>query len=92
MTPPTARAVFWKRVRRLTLALVGVWLAVTLIGPWFARDLSGFSVGGFPLSYWMASQGALLLFLLIIVVYVVVMERLERRLLAEETDADGGHG
>ena len=31
---------FWLQTRRLTGALLGVWLAVNLLVPWFARDLN----------------------------------------------------
>ena len=77
-----ARQHFWQRTLRLTLGLLGCWLAVNLLVPWFARDLQGWRGFGFPIGYWLAAQGALLAYLLIIVVYVVVMDRLEDRYLA----------
>ena len=70
---------YWRRVLRITGALLAAWLLVTLVGPWFARDLAALSVFGFPLSFWVASQGALLLYVAIIVAYALLMERLERR-------------
>jgi putative solute:sodium symporter small subunit len=69
---------YWSRLRRLTGALLLLWLLVTLIAPWFARDLSAYRVFGFPLSFWLASQGTLLLYLVIVVAYVVLSERLDR--------------
>ena len=76
----------------LTLGLLTAWLVVTLLGPWFARDLSAWRIGGYPLGYWIASQGALVLYLLIVVVYVLVMDRLERRLLDAEDAGDEAQG
>ncbi len=73
----SARSVFWARTKALTGALLAVWLAVNLLVPWFARDLNAFHAFGFPLGYWLAAEGALLVYLLIIVVYVVAMDRLE---------------
>ena len=73
------RAQYWRRVLRLTGALLCVWGLVTLAAPWFARDLPELSVGDFPLSFWVASQGALLLYIFIIVVYALVMDRLDER-------------
>lgn len=70
---------YWPRVRHITGALLLVWLLVTILGPWFARDLAKLHWFGFPLSFWVASQGALLVYLAIIIVYAVLMERLERR-------------
>ena len=85
---PAARSKFWQQTRRLTLGLLGVWLAVNLLVPWFARDLNALQVWGFPLGYWVAAKGALLVYLLIIVVYVVAMDRLEARFLDNQPERD----
>jgi len=74
---------FWLKTRRWTLGLLAAWLLVNLCVPWFARDLDRFSFLGFPLGYWLAAEGALLVYLLLIAIYVVVMDRLEAALLAQ---------
>lgn len=78
------RSSFWRATQRLTLGLLALWLLVTLSAAWFARDLHGLRVFGFPLGYWFAAEGALLLYLAIIVVYAVAMDRLEARLMDAE--------
>ena len=80
MSGTVTRASFWRKTQRITLALLAAWLLVTLSAPWFARDLHDFHVFGFPLGYWFAAEGALLLYLAIIIIYVVVMDRLEAQL------------
>jgi putative solute:sodium symporter small subunit len=85
-----ARHTFWKSTLRLTAGLLVAWLLVNLLVPWFARDLHELQGFGFPLGYWLAAEGALLLYLLIIVCYVGLMDRLEARYLertAGEVDA-----
>lgn len=82
-----SRQQFWRRARRWTLGLLGLWLAVNLAVPWFARDLNRWQVFGFPAGYWLAAEGALLIYLLIIVAYVLVMDRLEAALLRGEAGA-----
>ena len=84
-----ARSVFWSRTKRLTGALLVVWLCVNLLVPWFARDLDAVQAYGFPLGYWLAAEGSLLVYLLIIAVYVVAMDRLEASCLADEEAAAG---
>ncbi len=79
----TAEARLWSGTRRLTLALLLLWLMVSVVGPWFARDLNVLHVFGFPAGYWVAAQGALLAFLVITVLCVWGMERLEARYRAE---------
>ncbi len=71
---------YWARLRGLTALLLCIWLAVTLLVPWFARDLNAWHVAGMPLGLWMASQGAITLYLGLILVYALVSDWLERRL------------
>ena len=83
----------WRRVQRLSGGLLLVWLLVTLVGPWFARDLAGWRVFGFPLSFWVASQGALLIYLVIIGVYALAMDRLDAVYQQELGDSEAApHG
>ncbi len=86
-TPAARQRKFWAATKRLTLWLLLVWLLVNLAVPWFARDLHAVLGFGFPLGFWLAAQGALLIYLVIIVVYVVAMNRLEA-LYQHEADAE----
>jgi putative solute:sodium symporter small subunit len=63
------------RVLALKAALLAVWATISFVCCFFARDLS-FMLGGWPFSYWMAAQGAVLGFIAIVVVYATVMRRL----------------
>lgn len=70
----------WRRNVRLMTALLAVWAAVGLgCGVLFAEPLNRFSLGGFPLGFWFAQQGSILVFVLLILVYAALMERLDRR-------------
>jgi putative solute:sodium symporter small subunit len=75
----TPRQRLWKATSWLTGLALLAWLLVSLLGPWFARDLNAWQVVGFPLGFWVAGQGALVIYLLIIVAYTVRMEQLEAR-------------
>lgn len=71
-----------KRQNRLRLALLTVWL-LTSFGPsFFARNLA-IEINGWPLYFWMAAQGSLLIFMAIVVIYAWLMNRWE----AEEITA-----
>ena len=65
---------YWRATRRLTLVLLGGWTVLSFGLTWFARDLS-FSFFGWPFSFWVASQGALMGYLLIVVLYAWQMAR-----------------
>ena len=88
----TAAEAFWRRCRRLTLALAALWVALNVGGPWIARDLYGLLGSGFPFGFWFMAQGSLLLYLLLIIVLVVASERMERqfiRSLRQESPTGG---
>jgi putative solute:sodium symporter small subunit len=75
----------WTLTKRMTGALLALWLVMSLVGPWFARDLDRLTGQGRSFGFWVAAEGALLIYLAIVVVYVIAMDRIERRYL----DADG---
>lgn len=82
-------AVYWRRTKRLTLSLLGIWFLVTFVAIFFARQLDRVTLFGWPLSFYMAAQGVMLLYLLIVVIYAVLMRRAERQLQTENEPANG---
>lgn len=66
-------------VRHLWLkgVLLTVWAMASFGVCYFARDLL-FSVGNWPVGFWMASQGAVFVFLAVVVVYAMAMSHFER--------------
>ena len=78
-----ARA-YWRTNLRILGILLTVW-AVAGFGlgivavPW----LNAFHVGGFPLGFWFAQQGAIVVFVVLILVYAVWMDRVEKRFRAD---------
>lgn len=87
-----ARRVFWLRTRRLTLALLAVWVLANFGVCWFARDIDGCRGAGSQTAFWLAAQGALLAYLAIVVVYALAMERLEVGYLEVEPPGSGTPG
>ena len=74
-----ARVAHWRRTRKLTAALLLLWFATTFCTGFFARELAGMSVAGWPLSFYMAAQGASLLYLAILGAYALAMNRIDQR-------------
>ena len=68
--------VFIHKKRILTTVLLLIWLVVSFGPSFFARDLS-VMIGGWPLYFWMAAQGSILMFISIVVVYAWLMNRWE---------------
>jgi len=67
---------YWSRTLRITGVLLAIWFVVTFVVAYFARDLA-FTFFGWPFSFWVASQGALIVYVLIIGYYAWRMNRLD---------------
>jgi len=89
MDDPEALEKHDPRVLRLKGGLLAVWVVVTFVFGYFARDLQ-FMIGVWPFDYWMAAQGAVLVFIVILVVYAACMKRLAPQD-SVETDAGEHH-
>jgi putative solute:sodium symporter small subunit len=84
MLPPASSSdersgVYWQRTRRLTLFLLALWVVATFCVIFFARDLYRVTLFGWPLSFYMAAQGILLIYVAIIAVYAWRMRVLDKR-------------
>jgi putative solute:sodium symporter small subunit len=84
---PIDRDQYWRRTRRLTFFLLAIWFLVTCGVAMFARAMSGITLFGWSLSYYMAAQGAMLVYLVIIGVYTWRMSKLDK--LLADGDAHG---
>lgn len=78
----------WILTRRLTLQLLAGWFGLTCGIVWFARALDGVVVFGWPLSFYLAAQGATLGYLAIVGLYAWRMRQLDRRYHADTGDVD----
>lgn len=70
---------YWLDTRRLTAVLVATWFGLTFSTIFFARELSGLSFFGWPLSFYLLAQGVILFYAALIAYYAWRMERLDRR-------------
>ena len=67
---------YWSKNLRITGILLAIWFFVTFVLVLFARELT-FSFFGWPVSFWLAAQGALVVYCLIIWYYANYMNRLD---------------
>lgn len=73
---PEQREAYWKYNIRLTTILLIIWFVVTyLLGGIFAGTLNKIVILGFPLGYYIAAQGALIVFVIEIAVYARLMNK-----------------
>jgi putative solute:sodium symporter small subunit len=68
---------YWQKNLRITGVLLAIWFVVTFVVSYFARDLS-FNFFGWPFSFWMGAQGALVIYVAIIWYYARYMNKLDQ--------------
>jgi putative solute:sodium symporter small subunit len=70
------KVAYWRFNFRLTMLLLAIWFVVTyLLGGLFAGALNRATFIGFPLGYYVAAQGSLIVFVIEIAVYAKLMNR-----------------
>jgi putative solute:sodium symporter small subunit len=79
--------VYWRRTRLFTFWMLTAWFAMTFFAIFFARELSDFTLFGWPFPFYMAAQGLILIYLLILAWYAKHMQRLDRGMKSEDADA-----
>lgn len=67
---------YWRKNLRVTALLLLIWFVVTFVVSYYARELN-FNFFGWPFSFWMGAQGALVIYGLIIGFYAWYMDRLD---------------
>lgn len=71
---------YWRATLRLTVTLMVIWFAASYGAGILLREyLDQFYIGGAPLGFWFAQQGAIYVFVLLIFYYCWAMRRLERK-------------
>jgi len=79
---------YWRANARVTIALLAVWLIVSLgFGILLRPKLDQWSLGGAPLGFWFAQQGAIFVFVAIIFIYATILNAIEADLRRRARDA-----
>jgi putative solute:sodium symporter small subunit len=68
---------YWRKNVRITLILLAIWFIVTFVIGYYAREFA-FSFFGWPFSWYVGAQGALIIYVLIIWYYARYMNRLDQ--------------
>jgi putative solute:sodium symporter small subunit len=68
---------YWRKNLRITSILMVIWFLVTFGVAYFARDLN-FTFFGWPFSFWVGGQGALIVYVIMIWYYARTMNRLDQ--------------
>jgi putative solute:sodium symporter small subunit len=71
---------YWKANLRLVGLCLAIWFVVSFgFGILFVDFFNRFSLGGYPLGFWFATQGSIYVFVALIFFYAWRMNRLDRK-------------
>ncbi len=83
---------YWRRNLRLMASLLAVWAIVSFgAGILFVEQLNKVSFLGFPLGFWFAQQGSIIVFVILIAIYVWRMDKLDAEFGIDEYEQEVHH-
>lgn len=86
------RREYWRKNLRLMAVLLTIWALVSFgAGILFVEQLNKIVVAGFPLGFWFAQQGSLIIFVILIGVYVWRMDKLDAEYGVDEYEGEVHH-
>jgi len=69
---------YWKKNLTLMVVLLSIWAIVSYgFGIIFVEQLNAIKIGGFPLGFWFAQQGAIYIFVCLIFIYYFTMKKVD---------------
>ena len=78
---------YWRANLRLQLGLLVIWAIVGyLLSIFLAEPLNEVTVYGFPVAFWFAQQGAIVVFVILIFVYAWRMDHIDHEFGVEEEE------
>ncbi len=78
--PAEERArLYWQENQRLIIILLAIWFVVSYVPVLFVNQLNNIVIAGFPLGYYMGSQGSLVVFVVVIFYYAFAMNKLDQK-------------
>ena len=76
---------YWRKNVSIITGCLIIWAIVSLgAGVLFAQPLNAIKIGGYPLGFWFAQQGAIYTFIILIFYYAWRMNRLDREFDVDE--------
>lgn len=70
--------VYWQKTSHLMLIMMGLWVFFSFIIHMFVGSLNGIKILGFPLGFYMASQGSLIVFVVMLFWFARAQDKIDR--------------
>ncbi|MCG6875008.1 MAG: DUF4212 domain-containing protein [Betaproteobacteria bacterium] len=77
-TASSQQVVHWQRTKRLMIIHLVIWFIFSFVIHWFAADTNKISFMHFPLGYYMAAQGSLIVFVVQLFFFSKQQDKIDR--------------
>jgi putative solute:sodium symporter small subunit len=85
MSPEDNVKAHWAETTRLTYIMIGIWAFFSFFIHMFSPALNGIKIMGFPLGFYMAAQGSLIIFVAQLFWFAKAQDKVDRKYgMAEE--------
>lgn len=76
----------WNKTKGLMYCTLALWFFFSFVIHFFVKGLNSIVIGGFPLGFYMASQGSLIAFVIIIFYYANTQNKIDHEFGVQEQD------
>lgn len=78
MTEQERAKAHWSATSRLTLMMLAIWAFFSFFIHMFAGSLNGIKILGFPMGFYMAAQGSLIVFVTMLFWFAKAQDKIDR--------------
>jgi putative solute:sodium symporter small subunit len=86
MQQPPNDTVYWGKTSRLMVFMIALWVFFGFVVHFFVGSLNGVRILGFPLGFYMASQGSLIAFVAMLFWFARAQDKIDRECGVAEDD------
>lgn len=76
----------WRRTKRLMIITLIIWFVFSFVVHWFAPQLNKITFLHFPVGFYMAAQGSLVVFVVQLFIFVKLQDKIDREFGVAEDD------
>ena len=78
MNDTSQKAIHWQRTKNLMIVHLVIWFIFAFVVHWFASQLNHYSIFDFPLGFYMAAQGSLIVFVVQLFIFSKQQDKIDR--------------
>lgn len=85
LTPDQMQS-YWGKTSKLMWTILALWFFFSFVVHFFAPSLNGIRILGFPLGFYMAAQGSLIVFVVMLFLFAKQQDAIDRKYGVAEDD------